>query len=74
MIPIVWTAASIAGWALLPLALAGQWQALLVLSLFVAMTYGLVDSILPRDRDTTLKSHLSALFRDTAFASAQVVR
>lgn len=72
LIPIVWTAASIAGWALLPLELAGQWQALLVLSLFLALTFGLIDSLLPRDRDTTLKSHGSAFFRDAAFASAQV--
>lgn len=72
LIPVTWVAASIGGWALLPLALAGQWQALLVLSLFLAMTFGLVDSAMPRDRETTLKSHFAALFRDTAFASAQV--
>src|SRR5690606_18662027 len=65
--PILWIAASIAGWALLPLALAGQWQALLVLSLFFATTFGLVGSILPDDRDTTVKSHVSSLFRDAAF-------
>ena len=57
----------------LPLALAGQWQALLVLSLFRR------DDIragrfhpAARPGDTTLKSHLSSAVPGHAFASAQV--
>ncbi len=70
--PIFWIAASVAGWTLLPFTQAAQWQALLVLSLFLSLTYGIVDSILPRDPEATLKNHFAAVARDFAFASAQV--
>ena len=45
LMPMVWIAASVAGWALLPFTQAAQWQALLVLSLFFSLTYGIVDGI-----------------------------
>ena len=70
--PIAWVAASIAGWAALPFTQAAQWQALLVLSLFLSLTFGIIDSIIPRHPDATLKNHFAALARDIAFASAQV--
>jgi cyclic beta-1,2-glucan synthetase len=72
LMPIVWIAASIAGWTLLPFTQAAQWQALLVLSLFLSLTFGIVDSVVPREADATLKNHFAALARDVAFASAQV--
>jgi cyclic beta-1,2-glucan synthetase len=70
--PIFWVAASIAGWTLLPFTQAAQWQALLVLSMFLSLTFGLVDSVVPRDAEATLRNHFAALARDVAFASAQV--
>ena len=37
--PIFWVMAAIAGWALLPFTQAAQWQALLILALFMAPTF-----------------------------------
>lgn len=70
--PIAWVAASIAGWTLLPATVAGQWQALLVLSLFLSLTFGLVDGFMPRSTEVTLKNHFANFVGDVAFASAQV--
>jgi cyclic beta-1,2-glucan synthetase len=70
--PIAWVLASIAGWTLLPFSTAVQWQALLILSLFVALTFDVVDSLLPDNRETTVRGHLNALARDFAFGTAQV--
>ncbi|MCO5147554.1 MAG: protein ndvB [Aquamicrobium sp.] len=71
--PILWVCASIAGWTLMPFAYAAQWQALLIASLFLSLTFGLLDSLVPRDGRSTLSSHFAAFGRDAAFASAQVV-
>jgi cyclic beta-1,2-glucan synthetase len=71
--PILWIAASIAGWTVMPFTYAVQWQALLILSLFLSLTFGLIDSLIPRDGRSTLSSHFAAFGRDAAFASAQVV-
>ncbi|QPC88131.1 protein ndvB [Mesorhizobium sp. NBSH29] len=70
--PIAWVLASIAGWGLLPFSAAVQWQALLILSMFIALTFDVVDSLLPSSRETTVRGHLNALFRDIAFGTAQV--
>ncbi|RIK85478.1 MAG: protein ndvB [Hyphomicrobiales bacterium] len=71
--PLLWVAASVAGWTLLPFSYAAQWQALLILSLFLSLTFGLLDSFVPRDGRATLSSHFAAFGRDAAFATAQVV-
>ena len=71
--PIFWVAASVAGWTLLPFSQAAQWQALLILSMFIALTFDIVDSLIPTTRDATLRGHLSAVARDFAFGTAQVV-
>ena len=70
--PIFWTGASIAGWTLLPFTLAAQWQALSILSLFMAPTFDLVRSLIPDLRETTARARLTALLRDVAQGSAQV--
>ncbi len=46
--PIAWVLASIAGWTLLPFSGAVQWQALLILSLFVALTFDIVELVASR--------------------------
>ena len=51
--PIFWVMAAIAGWTLLPFTQAAQWQALLILSLFMAPTFDIVNAILPKSRDAT---------------------
>jgi cyclic beta-1,2-glucan synthetase len=70
--PISWVLASIAGWTALPFALAAQFQALLILMMFMAPTYDIVDAIVPKDREATVRGHFSALFRDAAVGTAQV--
>ena len=71
--PIFWVAASVAGWALLPVEAASQWQLLLILSLFVAPTVDILGSILPQNRHVTTRGHLHTLGRDIAYSTAQVV-
>src|SRR5690606_7600099 len=70
--PIFWVMAAIAGWTLLPFTQAAQWQALLILSLFMAPTFDIVNAILPKTRDATARGHFSALSRDVAFGTAMV--
>ncbi|GHD11235.1 GH36-type glycosyl hydrolase domain-containing protein [Tianweitania populi] len=71
--PIFWVLASIAGWSLLPFTFAVQWQALLIISLFLAQTFELMDSLFPRSFDVTMRGHVSGVLRDIAFATAHVV-
>ncbi len=70
--PIFWVMAAVAGWTLLPFTQAAQWQALLVLALFMAPTFDIVDSILPKSREATARGHFTALARDAAFGTALV--
>ena len=70
--PIFWVMASVAGWTLLPFTQAAQWQALLILSLFMAPTFDIVNSILPKGGDATARGHFSALVHDVAFGTAMV--
>ncbi|MCO6048474.1 DUF3131 domain-containing protein [Mesorhizobium sp. RP14(2022)] len=70
--PIFWVLASIAGWSFLPFTVAAQWQALLILSLFLAPTFDIVHGILPSSREVTPRGHVRALFRDIAFGTAMV--
>ncbi len=65
--------ATVAGWTLLPFTQAAQWQALLILALFMAPTFDIVDSlILPKSREATARGHSTALARDAAFGTALV--
>ncbi len=70
--PIFWVMAAIAGWTLLPFTQAAQWQALLILALFMAPTFDIVDAILPKSREATARGHFTALARDAAFGTALV--
>lgn len=70
--PIFWVMATIAGWTLLPFTQAAQWQALLILALFMAPTFDIVDSVLPKSREMTARGHFTALARDAAFGTALV--
>ena len=70
--PIFWVMAAIAGWALLPFTQAAQWQALLILALFMAPTFEIVDAIVPKGREATVRGHFTALVRDAAFGTALV--
>lgn len=70
--PIFWVMAAIAGWTLLPFTQAAQWQALLILTLFMAPTFDIVNAVLPKSGDQTPRGHFSALARDVAFGTAMV--
>lgn len=70
--PIFWVMASIAGWSLLPFTQAAQWQALLILSLFMAPTFDIVNAIVPKSTDATPRGHFTALAHDVAFGTAMV--
>jgi cyclic beta-1,2-glucan synthetase len=70
--PIFWVLASVAGWTFLPFAMAIQWQVLLIVSLFMAPTYDIINSIWPDNPDVTLRGHVISLGRDIAFGSALV--
>ncbi len=70
--PIFWVMASIAGWTLLPFTQAAQWQAVLILTLFMAPTFDVVNAIIPKNMDGTARGHFSALIRDAAFGTAMV--
>ncbi|MBX3596084.1 MAG: protein ndvB [Rhizobiaceae bacterium] len=71
--PIFWVLASIAGWTLLPFTLAAQWQALLILSQFMAPTFDIVNSLIPKTSEITVRGHFSALLRDVMYGTALVV-
>jgi cyclic beta-1,2-glucan synthetase len=70
--PISWVMASIAGWCALPFAVAAQFQALLIVMLFMPLTYDIIDALLPKDMETTVRGHLSALYRDFIMSTGQV--
>jgi cyclic beta-1,2-glucan synthetase len=70
--PIAWVLCSAAGWTLLPFMLAVQWQALLVFSLFFALTFDVVNAFMPRSSEVTASGHVTAFLREASFASAQV--
>ena len=71
--PISWVIASIAGWTLLPFDVAAQFQALLILMLFMAPTFDVVDALLPKSRRSDRARPFQRARRATSvFASAQV--
>lgn len=71
--PIFFVMAAIAGWTLLPFTQAAQWQALIILALFMAPTFSIVDALVPKSSEATARGHLSAVARDVVFGTALVV-
>ncbi len=71
--PIFWLVASVAGWCLLPLPVAFVWQLLLVLSMFVAPTLGILSNIFPSSMDYSVKGHIQSVLTDINLASADVI-
>ena len=69
--PIFWVMAAIAGWTLLPFTQAAQWQALLILSLFMAPTFDIVDAHPAEEPRRDARAAISArCARDVAFGTA----
>lgn len=70
--PIFWVIASVTGWCALPVDVAWQWQAVLVLSLFVAPSLGLLSDIVPARSDLVAKVHFNTIVTDALLATAHV--
>jgi cyclic beta-1,2-glucan synthetase len=71
--PILWLTASLAGWIALPLDAAILWQLLLIVSLFVAPTLGLIFGAIPRRTDIIPSAHVRSVGEEIISATAQVV-
>jgi cyclic beta-1,2-glucan synthetase len=71
--PIFWLLGSLLGWVLLSQEAAILWQMVLILSLFVAPTLGLVSGAIPRRTDIIPRAHLQSVMEEFASATAQVV-
>ncbi len=69
---ILWLVAAIVGWCVLPLGAAAVWQAFLIVSMFVAPTFGIVTNIIPRNMDYSLKGHAQSVLTDVALGTADV--
>ena len=72
--PIFWVMAAIAGWTLLPFTQAAQWQALLILCLFMAPTFDIVNAH-PAARAATRRArgHFYARWRATSPSAPRMV-
>ncbi|TYB87934.1 GH36-type glycosyl hydrolase domain-containing protein [Oceaniovalibus sp. ACAM 378] len=73
LVPVAWLGASILGWIVLDLKEAMFWQALLVLSLFVSPTLGLLRDMAALPKGTGWLAHLLWLADQFASNTAQVV-
>lgn len=73
LVPIGWLGASVLGWTLLNGAEALIWQMLLVLSLFVAPTIGLIRDVVMLPKDTELLAHFRLLAHLFAANTSQVL-
>ncbi|HTV71754.1 MAG TPA: glucoamylase family protein [Rhizobiaceae bacterium] len=72
LVPISWVLASVAGWIIMPVAEAAQWQALLVFTAFFGLSFDLLDGLMRKQPEVTATGHLASQIRDASFASAQV--
>ena len=72
LMPITWTAASVAGWSLLPFASAAVWQLCLIVTVFFSLTLGVIDAFMPRTMEMTPRSYLASFGRSFAMGTAQV--
>lgn len=70
--PILWILAAVIGWTVLPLGAAAVWQGFLILSMFVAPTFGIVTNLIPRNMDYSLKGHAQSVLTDIALGTADV--
>jgi len=70
--PIMWLLASVIGWSILPLGVAAVWQAFLIVSMFVAPTFGIVTNLIPSNMDYSLKGHAQSVLTDIALGTADV--
>lgn len=71
--PIVWVLGSVAGWTILPINDALVWQMVMIVSLFVAPTLGLLSGAIPRRTDIIPRAHVQSVVEEFASATAQVV-
>ncbi len=70
--PILWLIAAVVGWSVLPIGPAAVWQGFLILSMFVAPTFGIVTNLIPSNMDYSLKGHAQSVLTDIALGTADV--
>ncbi|URQ74629.1 MAG: DUF3131 domain-containing protein [Candidatus Ochrobactrum gambitense] len=70
--PILWLLAAVVGWSVLPLGAAAVWQGFLIVSMFVAPTFGIVTNLIPVNMDYSLKGHAQSVLTDIALGTADV--
>ncbi|MBV2142270.1 DUF3131 domain-containing protein [Falsochrobactrum sp. TDYN1] len=70
--PIFWVLAAVVGWSVLPIGPAAVWQAFLIVSMFVAPTFGIVTNLIPASMDYSLKGHAQSILTDIALGTADV--
>ncbi|MCL7997188.1 protein ndvB [Brucella sp. 21LCYQ03] len=70
--PIMWLIASVIGWSILPIGVASVWQAFLIVSMFVAPTFGILTNLIPSNMDYSLKGHAQSVLTDVALGTADV--
>lgn len=70
--PLAWLAASIAGWCLLPLAIAAVWQVFLLVGMHIAPTLGILRTISAINRDYLLRGHCQSVLTGMATATADI--
>ncbi|GAA3953293.1 GH36-type glycosyl hydrolase domain-containing protein [Allohahella marinimesophila] len=73
LIPGAWILASVLGWGLLPLGLATLWQIVLVISLFVSPTLGLIKGVFPGKIETVPRAHFYYLGSELVSTTGQVL-
>ncbi|UXM95176.1 protein ndvB [Bartonella sp. HY329] len=69
--PLLWCAASIAGWCLMPLSIALIWQAFLLIGMFIAPTLGVLRNMLSINRDYSIRGHLQAVITSISSNTAE---
>lgn len=62
--PLVWIAASIAGWCLMPLAVAVIWQIFLLVSMYTSSALGIVRNIISMNRNYLMRGHCQSVLTD----------
>ncbi|WP_343313311.1 glucoamylase family protein [Brucella sp. BE17] len=70
--PILWIVAAVIGWTVLPLGPAAVWQGFLIVSMFVAPTFGIVTNLIPHNMDYSIKGHVQSVMTDIALGTADV--
>jgi len=71
--PLAWIIASIAGWCLLPPAIATIWQIFLLAGLHIAPILGILHNMISINRDYMIRGHCQSVLTGIATATADIL-